>query len=150
MSASQLSEILPYLFVGPAIEATRILRENPYQIKRVICVIESPLNVGLEEKVEAVKRLHMFNEDWSFLEKTFGDVFAFIDSALQEEQNTLVHCMNGQNRSVALVIAYLIHERNMGFEEAHQFVKKKHPQAELSQCFEERLRNYATQYTSSL
>lgn len=49
----------------------------------------------------------------------------FIADALSYEQTILVHCNAGISRSASFVIAYLMREKNMPFEEAIAFVKKK-------------------------
>jgi protein-tyrosine phosphatase len=39
----------------------------------------------------------------------------------------LVHCYAGVSRSATCVIAYLMQEKHMGFEEAFSFASKKRP-----------------------
>ncbi|EGN97794.1 hypothetical protein SERLA73DRAFT_182542 [Serpula lacrymans var. lacrymans S7.3] len=51
----------------------------------------------------------------------------FIAKALQGGSNVLVHCQQGVSRSPAIVIAYLIHDLGMTFDQAHALVKRHRP-----------------------
>lgn len=47
----------------------------------------------------------------------------YIASALLSGGNVLVHCQQGVSRSPAIVIAYLIHNLGMSYDQAHALVK---------------------------
>ncbi|NGX37294.1 MAG: hypothetical protein K1000chlam2_00448 [Chlamydiae bacterium] len=138
-------EILPHLFVGAAIEATRIMHENPNNIKKVIAVIDSPFNLGIESKVDSVMRLRLTDCKWLSLSENFEEAFDFIDEALEKKSNILVHCSVGENRSVALVIAYIMCRHQKSFEEVHDLMKRKYDKTNLSPDFVEGLRAYENQ-----
>ncbi|KAA1473558.1 DSPc-domain-containing protein [Dentipellis sp. KUC8613] len=52
---------------------------------------------------------------------------ADIDAALRAGRNVLVHCQQGVSRSPAVVIAYLIRKRGMGYEAAAALVRQRRP-----------------------
>lgn len=59
----------------------------------------------------------------------------FIEEQRREGRTTYVHCMVGQNRSAAIVTAYLMQEHGMPREEALALVKNKRPIVELDPTF---------------
>lgn len=48
-----------------------------------------------------------------------------IDTQLQNNKQVVVHCLAGQQRSPAVVAAYLISKRGMELEDAIRFVREK-------------------------
>ncbi|GJJ68887.1 tyrosine-protein phosphatase MSG5 [Entomortierella parvispora] len=55
----------------------------------------------------------------------FPEAFEFIDRIRTEGGKVLVHCQLGVSRSASLVIAYVMQSRNMGLNEAYDFVKAR-------------------------
>ncbi|KAF9237985.1 protein-tyrosine phosphatase-like protein, partial [Melanogaster broomeanus] len=51
----------------------------------------------------------------------------YIARALSGGGNVLVHCQQGISRSPAIVIAYLIHNLGMSYDQAHALVKRRRP-----------------------
>lgn len=54
----------------------------------------------------------------------------------------LVHCYAGVSRSASCVIAYLMQERGMKFQEAFAFASKKRPVIFPNMGFQRQLREY--------
>ena len=54
-------------------------------------------------------------------------VVGFIDEQRRAGRTTYVHCMVGQNRSGAVVTAYLMQEHGMGRDEALAFLQQRRP-----------------------
>lgn len=54
----------------------------------------------------------------------------------------LIHCSAGVSRSVTIIIAYLIGNRDMTFDEAFEVVKNKRTEANPNIGFIEQLKNY--------
>jgi hypothetical protein len=52
---------------------------------------------------------------------------AFIAEQRRANRTTYVHCLNGVNRSAALVTAYLMQEHGWGRDEALAYLRKKRP-----------------------
>eukprot|EP01016_Furgasonia_blochmanni_P034008 TRINITY_DN3619_c0_g1_i6.p1 TRINITY_DN3619_c0_g1~~TRINITY_DN3619_c0_g1_i6.p1 ORF type:complete len:261 (+),score=43.43 TRINITY_DN3619_c0_g1_i6:70-783(+) len=55
----------------------------------------------------------------------FEKTYEFIETQRNARKNILVHCLAGVSRSSTIVIAYLMKKKNMPFEKALKFVKKK-------------------------
>ena len=61
----------------------------------------------------------------------FDDCIKFVKSA----DKVLVHCSAGISRSVTIVIAYLVREKNMDVDEALDFIQTKRPRANPNNGF---------------
>lgn len=92
----------------------------------------------LNEKNESIRFLRI-DMPKDGLEK-FANSFAFIDSALADGQNTLVHCAAGACRSVAIVLYYLTKKNKCTVAEAHALVRKARPA--IAALDEESLQKY--------
>jgi protein-tyrosine phosphatase len=53
----------------------------------------------------------------------FDEGVDFIKEAVDSHQSILVHCNAGVSRSASFVIAYMMREQGMHFQEAFDFVK---------------------------
>ena len=74
--------------------------------------------------------------DWTALLNSINgsqEPFSFVTKELLEGKKVLVHCSVGENRSVAFVVAYLIHQFQMTYSEAVGFMQKKYPKMQLSE-----------------
>lgn len=70
-------------------------------------------------------------------------IVPYIDKALSENRPVLVHCAAGQQRSAAVIAAYLMYKYEYTPEYAVQFVKSKKPDAFLNGVnFEKSLKDY--------
>ena len=68
-----------------------------------------------------------------------ANILQHVDTSLQFLKqcsgNILVHCTAGVSRSVSIVIAYLMKEKNMTYDDALSFIKKKRPIANPNKSF---------------
>lgn len=76
------------------------------------------------------------------LEK-FDRSLAFIDAALAEGRNCLVHCAAGACRSAAIVIYYLMKKRNLTVQQAHAALRSARPA--IAALDEESLAKYVSE-----
>lgn len=60
-----------------------------------------------------------------------GNVLQEMHKTLLSGGKVLVHCRMGQQRSAALVVAYLMYSKQFGIHDAIQFVRTKRPEAFL-------------------
>ena len=67
---------------------------------------------------------------------------AFIDKARAEQQQArvLVHCVEGVSRSASVVVALLMRDRKLSFDDALKVVQEKRPKAKPNPAFERQLR----------
>ena len=93
----------------------------------ILCVLENrpthepakAFQIPIISEYDSIFRVHREQLDLTF---------RFINRVLKEENDLLVHCMAGQERS-PLVIAYFL-SRNFGItiDDAYKLVRKKRPQ----------------------
>ena len=66
----------------------------------------------------------------------------FIETGLESGGSVLVHCTGGRSRSAAILTAYLMSSKRIGFDEAFSSVKLARSLAACNAGFEEQLRAY--------
>lgn len=95
-----------------------------FNIKHVLCLGVEPTVKNSQVNYKYVKMLDL---DITDLHKYLLGCIGFIYNALKSKENVLVHCNAGVSRSASIVIAYLILNDNLSFENAHEIVKKARP-----------------------
>lgn len=147
-------EIIPHVFVGNY-DALRALDpsqgNNPRNFAQVISVTSQDPNTSNEfsrasipENIERrVLKVNDEEEAWIELEANFEPLFQMIDKARMSGANILIHCTQGQSRSVTVMMAYLIHRLGISAEDALVFVKTRRFIAEPIPGLQQRLIAYA-------
>lgn len=79
------------------------------------------------------------------LNRDFWNAVKFIDCAINQKGNVLVHCRRGISRSAALCVAYLMDHRGMSYDSAMNLVKKQRPVVNVNQGFAEQLKYHEDQ-----
>lgn len=89
-----------------------------------------------------------FEGEIAYLHLKYGDGDPALLDSLKEasefiegEERVLVHCRLGRSRSAALIIAYLMRSRSLGFEEARRVVSQAKTDIKLHWSLENRLLN---------
>jgi len=75
----------------------------------------------------------------------FQEATDFLREKNEEKKRVFVHCAQGISRSVTLVLAYLIADAKLSFEDALQFVRNRRPQAMPNIAFALKLRVWEKQ-----
>ncbi|XP_031477874.1 dual specificity protein phosphatase 1-like isoform X1 [Nymphaea colorata] len=88
------------------------------------------------------KKIEVLDTRDTNLEQYFDECFSFIDEAKAAGGGVLVHCFAGRSRSVTIVLAYLMKNRNMSLSEALGHVKSKRPQIAPNEGFILQLQNF--------
>ena len=57
----------------------------------------------------------------------FNPVHSFIDGAINDGKNVLVHCMAGAHRAGTTGVSYLMKQHQIGFQEAQKIAKQQRP-----------------------
>ena len=83
----------------------------------------------------------MLDVSSSSLLRHFPATIAFIKEGMSRG-GVLVHCHAGVSRSATCVIAYLMQERDMGFDKAFAFASKKRPVIFPNMGFQKQLHEF--------
>lgn len=134
------SKILPYLYLGTEWNAShydQLVSDGVTHILNVSCEVDNFFQ-------DAFKYLNIrvLDVDEADLLKEFDRAFKFIAEAKEQGSSCLVHCKMGVSRSASTVIAYVMKERNMGRDEALQFVKERRSCIKPNKSFMSQLATY--------
>ncbi|KAF6749375.1 protein-tyrosine phosphatase-like protein [Ephemerocybe angulata] len=113
------------LFLGSlsAVMDKDLLREN--RITHLVHVLDVQWLPMSEQEGFVGYKIAIADQDSEDIRPHLEAVCTHIDAALKSGRNVLVHCHQGVSRSAAVVIAYLIRNQGMSFDNAQSFVKRK-------------------------
>lgn len=120
-----MNQICDRLYLGNIMAASDRERLQKNKIK---CILQVAAGVEPFFPDEFVYRVIQINDasDQNLLQH-LPSAINFIKTSIQAGKNVLVHCHAGVSRSATVVIAFLMQERGMLFEDAFSFVSKKRP-----------------------
>ncbi|KAG0558270.1 hypothetical protein KC19_10G015000 [Ceratodon purpureus] len=120
------SEILPqFLYLGSYDNASRAELLKAQNISRILNTVPTCQNLYKNSFT-----YHSLKEDKSL---PFTECLEFIEQARADKARVLVHCMSGQSRSPAVVIAYLMKYKQWRLPQAYQWVKDRRPSINLTE-----------------
>ena len=76
------------------------------------------------------------------IEQYFDSTYNFIENAIINKCNILVHCYAGISRSATILIAYFMRKYNISYMKAYEFVKSKRSIINPNKEFVEALKEY--------
>jgi protein tyrosine phosphatase len=130
-----MTMILKHLYLGDIHDGTNKEYLKTNNIKNIICCLdydcEKFSNVDyLEFPLEEMCEDKVSEADWK-------NIFNFIESAKTRNENVLIHCRAGVNRSSFITMGYFKMKYNMTTEQAYNYVKQKRPCVEIMDCYYE-------------
>lgn len=129
------TEILPnFLYLGSYDNASRSELLKAQGIGRILNTVPGCQNLYKNSFV-----YHCITSDGDI---PFDECVAFIEETRQKEERVLVHCMSGQNRSPAVVMAYLMRHKGWRLPECYQWVKDRRPSVNISPAMARQLQDY--------
>jgi protein-tyrosine phosphatase len=145
MSTSTISKVYPHVFIGnknAIIGREDILEKNKIQIV-ISALTEEEYNMYMiaEQDFENVDWhcLIIDDDQHEEIQEHFPAITKLLTNAVNNGVNVLVHCAAGVSRSATLVLAYIMTENNMKFDDALKYVRKNRPEVEPNSGFERRL-----------
>lgn len=136
------SEILPsFLYLGSYDNASRAELLKAQGITRILNAV--PACQNLYKNSFTYKSLTEENA------LPFGECIEFIEQSRKDNTRVLVHCMSGQNRSPAIVIAYLMQHKGWRLPQSYQWVKDRRPTINLSSGVAQQLQAYEAEIFGS-
>lgn len=129
------SEILPsFLYLGSYDNASRAELLKAQGITRILNTV--PTCQNLYKNSFTYKTII---EDQTL---PYDECVDFIEQSRIDNVRVLIHCMSGQNRSPAVVIAYLMRYKGWRLAESYQWVKDRRPSINLSPAIGQQLQAY--------
>lgn len=115
-----LTDIIPNLAIGTIEQAQNIELLEKHNITHVLNITRNPFPDWYSSSIDSgrnIKSLQIPIDDTidtvnGNIIKHFPEGFKFIDSAIENNGNILVHCQAGISRSPAFIIGYIIWKEN--------------------------------------
>lgn len=133
-TTSTVYEIVPNLYLGSFGAAQAAYRER-FPTAFVVNATKDLAMLGANDGAAAADGLRIAVDDNGTLTAVLDLLHALpaacsaIDAALAAGRPVLVHCYAGQQRSPAVVAAYLMYARRLSAEAAVRFVRERKPDA---------------------
>lgn len=129
------------VYVG-SIQAAENLRElQKNSIRAVLCVAANVKISYNSKEIDAHKVIPAEDTETYDLLRFFEEGIAFIDEN-REKTNVLIHCFAGVSRSGAVIIAYLMKTKGIGFQDAWTLAKSKRNVITPNEGFKSQLRKF--------
>ncbi|GBG61469.1 hypothetical protein CBR_g21813 [Chara braunii] len=131
------TEILPgFLYLGSYDNASRSELLKAQGITRILNTVP-----GCQNLYKNSFTYFCLKEDKTI---AFDDCIDFIEQARQEGARVLVHCMLGQTRSPAVVMAYLMRHKGWSLAESYKWVKERRPVIKVPEVIFRQLQEFET------
>jgi len=112
-----------YLGSLSAVNDKDLLRQH--RISHLVQVLDAPWLPISEKDGFDCYRISILDHNTVELKPHLEGACNYIDRALRSGRNVLVHCQQGISRSPAIIIAYLIRNHGMSFDNAYALLKRK-------------------------
>jgi protein tyrosine phosphatase len=140
-----MSYILDNIYLGNWDDSISSEIDNK-DIKRILTLNKKHIH-SPEERAEMKKKnivykyIKIEDKSDSHISDYFDEAIEFIKGAGGDP--VLVHCSYGVSRSASIIIAYLIKEKNMTYEQALNYVKMIRPRINPNRGFRKELSDFA-------
>lgn len=129
------TEILPsFLYLGSYDNASRAELLKTQGIARILNTVPACQNLYKNSFT-----YHCLKDEQTL---PFNEAVDFIEQCRKDKARVLVHCMSGQNRSPAIVIAYLMRHKGWRLSQSYQWVKDRRPSINLNSAVLQQLQDY--------
>jgi protein-tyrosine phosphatase len=137
-----IDRIIDNIFLGDWFDSTNELKLKFNNIKCILTLNEN--NVHTEEDRNMFTKMGIRYKYVQIQDSLDANILPHIDSSIlflkKCDDNVLVHCSAGISRSVSIVVAYLIKEKNMSYNGAIDYVRKRRPVANPNYSFAQQLK----------
>ena len=116
-------EIIPHLYIGSFACASNLEELESKKITNILCC-GLGLKLFFPEKFKYHK-IDLVDKEKENIRKYFEETNKFINDAIINKGNVLIHCYAGISRSSSIIIAYLMKHNHMTFNNAFQLIKEK-------------------------
>ncbi len=120
---SKPDEVDDYLYIGPYTCANTTASLDNVSIKHIINVTKEHPNYF--PQFYDYMKIPVSDECKEDLAQYLDNAADYIEYAVKNRENILVHCAAGQSRSASIVLAYLVKHQQMTLKDALEFLKSK-------------------------
>jgi len=118
-----MTKVHSNLYIGNQENSNEVDLLNSKGITHILSLIGNQSCVGKVER----KIYPMHDDGRSDIKDVLDEVYEFMESGQKEDNNLLVHCKLGQNRSAVVVIAFLMKKFKKTLHRAHRDLRKVRP-----------------------
>ena len=133
-------EIIPHLYIGSIACASNLEELKSKNITHILCC-----GIGLKfffpDKFK-YHRIDLIDKESENIRKYFDESNNYINDAIINGGNILVHCQAGISRSTSIIIAYLMKYKKMNFNKAFELIKEKRGKIQPNSGFILQLKAY--------
>jgi len=122
-TVSRMTKVHPNLYIGNEEDSNDADLLNRNGITHILSLIGHKSSVGKVEQIQ----YPMHDLGRSDIKDVLDEVYEFMESGQNENNNLLVHCKLGQNRSAVVVIAFLMKKFKKTLHRAHRDLRKVRP-----------------------
>lgn len=119
-----MTQIDEFLFLGNIGDARNLPLLAQNNIKHILQLVPVQVIPELEGNIRYL-RVNVRGGKNTNIQPVLESGLNFIHSSVRMNENVLVHCLHGENRSASVVIAYLMAVKNLKLYEAEAYVKSK-------------------------
>ena len=133
-------EIIPHLYLGSIGSASNLKELQKCKITHIVCCGDKIKNFFPDKfKYFNIPILDTDKED---IKKYFESSYKYIDEAIRNKGNVLVHCHAGVSRSSSFVIAYIMKSQKKRYDIVLDIVKSKRNKINPNPGFIQQLKEY--------
>jgi len=133
-------EIIPHLYLGSIGSASNLKELQKCKITHIVCCGENIKNF-FPDKFKYFN-IPILDSDKEDIKKYFESSYKYIDEAIKNKGNVLVHCHAGVSRSSSFVIAYIMKSQKKKYDTALDIVKSKRNKINPNPGFIQQLKEY--------
>ncbi len=128
--------IIDNIYLGSQKSGVDLHQLSELNIKYVLIV-----GKGMKETFDQIsyKSIEIDDSLEQDLSNYIQEVLDFIAESQRNNSNVLVHCVSGISRSASIVIAYIMKQHQMNYDQAFSYVKRKRPTIRPNSNFIEQL-----------
>ena len=133
-------EIIPHLFLGSIGSASNLKELQNCKITHIVCCAKGIKNFFPNNF--KYLNLDLLDSETADIKKYFGASNKFIDDAIRNNGNVLVHCHAGVSRSSTILIAYIMKYKEMKLDKVLELIRSKREKVNPNNGFIKQLKEY--------
>ena len=133
-------EIIPHLYLGSIGSASNLKELQNCKITHIVCCARGIKNFFPNNF--KYLNLDLLDSETVDIKKYFEESGKFINEAIKNNGNVLVHCHAGVSRSSTILIAYVMKYQGMKFDKVLELLRSKREKVNPNEGFIKQLKEY--------